>query len=239
MKSRNKKAEQIEAKRQHRERLKANRRSEPVFERTEPMLVEKPMILIVCEGQNTEPSYFNQFRLSSATIKSVGEGYNTVSLVSRAMRLAEEAEYDQVWCVFDADPKPGNPTQAPNFNTAISLAESKGYGVAYSNQAFEYWLILHFDDHQGGAMERKDYDDKINKLIGKYGVNYDGEKSKIVSEQFFELLDGIDEKTGTQRKELAIRRAERNYNLFDHANPAKEESSTTVFRLVKELLKYI
>lgn len=238
MKSRNKKAEQIEAKRLHRERLKASRRSGSVFERPAPVLTEKPLILIVCEGQNTEPSYFNQFRLSSATIKSVGEGYNTVSLVNRAMKLAEEATYDQVWCVFDADPKPGNPTQAPNFNAAIPLAESKGYGVAYSNQAFEYWFILHFDDHQGGAMERRDYNDKINKLIGKYGVTYDGEKSKKVSEKFFELLDGIDEKTGLERKELATRRAERNYKLFDHTNPAKEESSTTVFRLVREILKY-
>lgn len=34
-------------------------------------------------------------------------------------------------------------------------------------------------------------------------------------------------------------RAERNFGQFDHANPAKEESSTTVFRLVQELLKYV
>jgi hypothetical protein len=34
-------------------------------------------------------------------------------------------------------------------------------------------------------------------------------------------------------------RAERNYDDFDHKNPAKEKSTTTVFKLVRELLKYM
>jgi hypothetical protein len=46
------------------------------------------------------------------------------------------------------------------------------------------------------------------------------------------------EKINLMRVELAIKRAERNYNQLDHSNPAAEESSTTVFRLVEELLKY-
>ncbi|MGN6417310.1 MAG: RloB domain-containing protein [Pseudobacter sp.] len=32
--------------------------------------------------------------------------------------------------------------------------------IAYSNQAFEYWLILHFEDHQGGKIDRNDYHKK-------------------------------------------------------------------------------
>lgn len=235
----NKKAEQIAAKQKHRKQLKAKRRTEPTFERPVPNLSQKPTILIVCEGENTEPSYFNQFRLSSATVKPIGEGYNTISLVNRAIQLANDGNFEQVWCVFDADPKPNNPAQASNFNTAISIAESKGFGVAYSNQAFEYWIILHFSDHQGGGMPRTDYNDKINELLKPFKVTYDGKKTKVVTDEVFELLDGIDEKTGNKRVDLAIKRAERNYEKFDHTNPAAEESSTTVFRLVRELLKYL
>ena len=113
------------------------------------------------------------------------------------------------------------------------------FGIAYSNQAFEYWLILHFDDHQGGGMHRSNYNDKINKLLQPFNIIYDGNGSKKIKEDFFELLDGIDEKTKRKRVDLAISRAERNFSRFDHLNPAKEESSTTVFRLVGELLKYI
>ncbi len=239
MKMKIKQAEQIATKQKHREQLIARRRSEPKLKRPRAKLIEKPTILIVCEGKNTEPSYFKQFRLSTATVKSLGEGYNTISLVKRALELSQKSNYDQVWCVFDADPKPDNLKQEQNFNEAIKLSIQNGFGVAYSNQAFEYWLILHFDDHQGGGMHRNDYNVKINKLLKPFKVTYDGNGSKVVEEEFFELLEGVDEKTNQKRVDLAIIRAERNYKQFDHTNPAKEESSTTVFRLVEELLKYV
>jgi len=234
MKMKNKKEEQIAAKKRHKEQLRKKRKSEPSFERATPVLSEKPTILIVCEGENTEPSYFNQFRLSSATVKPVGEGYNTISLVNRAIQLASEKSYEQVWCVFDKDDFSDN-----DFNNAIVMATANNFKLAYSNQAFEYWLILHFNDHQGGGMHRDDYDDKINQLIKPYKVVYDGKKSKLIDEDFFELLDGFDEKTDEKRVDLAIKRAERNYKQNNHSNPAKEESSTTVYELVKELLKYV
>lgn len=229
-----KKAEQAIDKEKHREQLKAKRRTETSFERPTPVLTEKPTILIVCEGKNTEPSYFNQFRLSSATIEPVGEGYNTISLVNRAIQISNQNSYEQVWCVFDKDD-----FSNVDFNNAISVAEANGFGVAYSNQAFEYWILLHFNDHQGGGMHRDEYNNKLNESLKAFDVLYDGKKSKIVTEEIFDLLDGVDDRTGKERKILAIERAKRNYDRFEHNNPAIEESSTTVFRLVSELLKYL
>ena len=234
MKMKDKKAEQKAAKQKHREQLRAQRRKEPSLERPVAELTEKPSILIVCEGENTEPSYFNQFRITSAKVKSVGEGYNTISLVYRALALSQQGNYDQVWCVFDKDDFNDN-----DFNSAVQIAVANNFGVAYSNQSFEYWLILHFNDHQGGGMHRDSYNDKINEHLKPFKVIYDGNGTKLIDEDFFELLDGIDDKTSRKRAELAIDRAERNYNHFDHTNPAREESSTTVFRLVRELLKYV
>jgi len=223
MKMKNKATEQIAAKQKHRDQLKIKRRAQPNLSRPRPELIEKPSILIVCEGGNTEPSYFNQFRLSSATIRAVGEGYNTVSLINRARQLANDKKYDQVWCVFDKDDFSEN-----DFNNAIRIAESQGFKVAYSNQSFEYWLILHFDDHQGVGMHRRDYNEKLNELIRPFGLIYDGNGSKIVSEALFEALNGFDIKANKKRIDLAIKRATRNFNRFDHSNPAKEESSTCV-----------
>ena len=150
MKMKDKKAEQKAAKQKHREQLRAQRRKEPSLERPVAELTEKPSILIVCEGENTEPSYFNQFRITSAKVKSVGEGYNTISLVYRALALSQQGNYDQVWCVFDKDDFNDN-----DFNSAVQIAVANNFGVAYSNQSFEYWLILHFNDHQGGGMHRE------------------------------------------------------------------------------------
>jgi hypothetical protein len=89
MKMKNKQAEQNAAKLRHKEKLKANRRSQPDLERKEAFLNIKPTILIVCEGKNTEPSYFNHFRLTSAKVVPVGLGFNTISLVNRAIELSQ------------------------------------------------------------------------------------------------------------------------------------------------------
>ena len=88
-------------------------------------------------------------------------------------------------------------------------------------------------------MHRKDYDDKINALLKPYNLWYDSKNSKIINEDFFELLDGIDEKTTKERKQLGIERAYRNFNRNNHDTSAKAESSTTVFRLVEEIVKYL
>jgi hypothetical protein len=241
MKMKNKRASQIEAKEKHLASVNAakkRRREEPTLERVKPTKRAKPTILIVCEGKNTEPSYFEQFKLSLATIKTVAKGFNTISLVKQAITLSKKGNYEKVWCVFDADPKPDNPKQSQNFNAAVKMAIENGFGVAYSNQAFEYWLLLHFEDHQGGAMNRSDYEGKINSYINKLGAKYDGNGDKLVTEEFFDLLMAIDDKTKTERVDLAIARAERNYNRWNHGNPAKEESTTRVFELVRELISY-
>ncbi len=230
----NKKAEQAGNRERHKKELKTGRRGEPILERAAPLKLEKPTILIVCEGKNTEPSYFSQFRLSSATIHAVGEGYNTTSLVNRAAHFAAQKKYEQVWCVFDKDD-----FSTVDFNSAIVLARSNGFGVGYSNQAFEYWILLHFIDHQGGGMHRSDYDVRINQLLQPFGRIYDGKRSKIISEDIFELLIGNDKQTGISRTQIAINRAKRNCSQLNRVSPAAEESSTTVFELVEELLKYI
>lgn len=51
---------------------------------------------------------------------------------------------DQLWCVFDCDDNKDSELQA-----AISYAEKHGYKIAYSNPAFEYWYLLHFEKRNG------------------------------------------------------------------------------------------
>jgi len=104
----------------------------------------KQSFLIVCEGEKTEPDYFKAFRMTAATVKALGQAMNTMALVNKAISIREadhqkKREYDQCWVVFDKDDFP-----AQDFNQAIQLAEKNGFRVAYSNQAFEYWFLLHY-----------------------------------------------------------------------------------------------
>jgi hypothetical protein len=217
----NKKLEEIENKRRHKHQLKRKKDIDQKLKRIPLGKIEKPTILIVCEGEKTEPSYFHQYKISSAEIKIVGEGYNTISLVEKAFELSKKNKPDQVWCVFDKDDFPDN-----DFNNAIFKAKSYGFNVAYSNQAFEYWILLHFNDHQGGKLNRNRYSELINQHLKNFNIHYD----KVIDEILFQLMH--------RNVNIAIKRAKRIYDSYDHQNPAKEESSTTVFMLVEELLKY-
>ena len=110
--------------------------------------------MIVCEGSKTEPIYFEGFRVPGRVLEIKGAGQNTLSLVEEAIQLRQEQRgqtYDQCWCVFDRDSFP-----ADAFNSAIQKAEAAGFHVAYTNEAFELWYLLHFDDHRS-ALSRTQY----------------------------------------------------------------------------------
>jgi hypothetical protein len=49
---------------------------------------------------------------------------------------------------------------------------------------------------------------------------------------------GKESQTGKSRNDLAVERAEKIYERLDHFPPAKEESSTTVFMLMKHLMEF-
>ena len=70
------------------------------------------------------------------------------------------------------------------------------------------------------------------------GVFYDGNGCKIITQELFRLMFGVDATTQKGRYQLAIERAERIYSQLDHLSPANEESSATVHVLIEHLLSF-
>ena len=204
------------------------RRQNPKIERTlkraSSLRTVKQTFLIVCEGEVTEPEYFNSFRLTSANVKAIGKGMNTISLVKEAIAIRDiekrrNRNYDQCWVVFDKDDFTDG-----DFNAAIQMAQANGFHVAYSNQAFEFWFLLHFNLYQG-AIHRNRYAEMLTHLLGfKYG------KAKGDSVKVFNVI--------YPRTRMAIDNAKNVLKTFGSGNPAKEESSTTVHQLVERLLLF-
>lgn len=110
-------------------------------------------VLIVCEGEKTEPNYFNElkdhYELATANIKVDGNCRSSPkSVVEHALKLykMEQEKYpdnpfDKVYCVFDKDK---HETYHPALDL-ISRAKPKNVFIAIpSIPCFEYWLLLHF-----------------------------------------------------------------------------------------------
>jgi hypothetical protein len=181
----------------------------------------------VCEGEKTEPYYFKSFPVNPKVIKLdiKGEGRNPKSLVEKAIELkngSESDETDQFWCVFDRDKNPNNPNDSQNFKAAITLAQTNGIKVAYSNDAFELWYLLHFDYYNTG-ISRREYK---NRLTNKLGHEY-----KKNGETIYEELK--------DKQENAIKNAKRLLQKYDRPNPESDNPSTTVHLLVEELNRFI
>lgn len=112
-----------------------------------------PLLLVVCEGEVTEPQYLRGFAraqgANTVRLRVVAPGGDPRALVEHAVELRDQAAgraaregdathiYDEVWCVFDVD-------DHARLATARELADRTAIGLAVSNPSFELWLILHF-----------------------------------------------------------------------------------------------
>lgn len=178
--------------------------------------------LIVCEGEKTEPNYFTAFRtqLNSVLVEIVGSGTNTVTTVKETIRLKEsyrDEPFDQYWCVFDKDS-----FSVQQVNEAYRLAEKFGIKVAFSNECFEIWYLLHFHYYNSG-MSRTQYAEKLEKELGvKYQKNDETMYAKLKPRQ-------VD----------AIRNAVKLKDSYETFDPARNNPYTTVHELVQELNRYL
>jgi RloB-like protein len=179
----------------------------------------KQRFLIVCEGEKTEPYYFKGFRVPKVVIEIKGAAGDPTRLVNSAKKLADEDEYDQIWCVFDRDE---GAWTAQNFNNALQNAKTNGFQVAYSNECFELWYILHFQFLNTG-LPRSDYEDKLSELLSqKYRKN-----DPTIYQQLLE------------KQQVAIKYAEKLLGTYDRPNPEQDNPSTTVHLLVQALNMFI
>ena len=211
---------------------RSNRVEKKRKERTKEVRV---YFLIVCEGEKTEPNYFNSFKTNVKTfvynIETLGEGSNTKDLVKRTIKAKNYSsqEYDSIWAVFDRDS-----FSPSNFNSAIDLANSNNIKVGWSNEAFELWYLLHFQ-YRNTSMSRDNYkkaiEDEINAKIianskGKYPKKFQYKKN---SQDMYSIL----EKYGNQSQAILwARKLESNHlcNNFAIHNPC-----TRIHLLVEEL----
>lgn len=156
-------------------------RSPKPLRRRVGVLIPRKTLLVFCEGARTEPDYLAALRREPAVrdvaavdiqIEMATTGSAPLTLVRAAVAakvkaVREQAEIDEVWCLFDVE----WPQNHPNLKAAIALAAENEINLAVSNPCFELWLALHFERHgswldndQARRLRRK-HDGKADKSL--------------------------------------------------------------------------
>jgi hypothetical protein len=131
--------------------------------------------LIICEGKQTEPNYFNGLKqeinrkygkkveVLIPNIDIKGTGRNTTDLVKYTQKYVNYSNkvYGQVWVVFDKDDYSNE-----QFNQAIKKCD---YNVAWSNPNFELWLLSHLK-RVSRTISKDEILDELNKEFQKSGL---------------------------------------------------------------------
>ena len=220
-------------------------------------IIERPIrsrkydeyFLIVCEDESTEPYYFGEYQklfdsiLPKKTVylKTVGTGRNSLGVVEQAIeerdRLQNEADthVDHVWAVFDKDSLDESEGNKLRFEQAFVLAKKEQISVAYSNECFELWLLLHFVDvsPEIPLSRTDDIYPALERVVNKgrteaTEIPYDHKHPDAV------FIDAI-KKAGLQ--ENAIQRAtklDQYHNKLNHS-PIDSNPNTLVYKLVSLL----
>ena len=112
----------------------------------------KPIVYIICEGKETETLNFKHFRSRNCLVDIIpipSKQKAAAHLGQHAQSLSSPADDypkdgDRRWSVYDGEANKDSELQA-----AIFYSEKHGYKIAYSNPAFEYWYLLHFEKRNG------------------------------------------------------------------------------------------
>lgn len=196
------------------------------LKRRRPFIAERQRFILICEGGNTEPAYFEALkqRHSNALISIEYDAPAGVPITikdkvkARMSELVKERKHnpsarnDTVWAVFDRD-------EHLKVAEAIAGCEGAGAQVAYSNPCFEVWLILHHEDYHAS-----DDHHQVQKRYEALDSSYDPTGSKVPNCGV--LMD---------RVEIAEQRAENQCKCRDDEGARLGRPSTTVYKLTQAI----
>jgi hypothetical protein len=203
----------------------AKDRNAKSYARREPVREEYDYVLIVCEGQKTEPFYLQDlrsfYRLSNANIEiTPASGSDPMSIVRFAEDRAGEG-YDRMFCVFDRNGH-ANYDQALRRVRDSALGQAGKLTAITSWPCFEFWLLLHYG-YRSAAFEaaggRSPCENAIRALLAHFPGYAKGHKTV-----FADLHD---------KMEAAIGHARR------LANDNAQTGSTNPATLMHELVEYL
>jgi hypothetical protein len=223
--------------------------------------------IIFCEDEVSEKIYFewfetsiikinvinNQKSMMSNIIRAIDHCKNNNYLVKNGLTYSIDSEGIEIWCVYDRDiEKEENQINQKNieFDLSISNAEQNCINVAWSNDAFELWILLHFDEinpEEPLTKERVYYYNKLTEVF-KNIENPNEELKRILQHPlFFNYKESLKSKNNFRyivrpnilpKTKIAIERAKKlELYHYEKINHYDKTPCTMVYKLIERLIE--
>lgn len=204
--------------------------------RDKEILILPECHLILCEGEKTEPNYFqeianrinSQYRKERITVEGTKKGRLVLLDLAQDRVKKSKIEYNHVWLVYDKDDF--NKDEFDNTVHKIEAINKKSkvkYHALWSNQCIEVWFLLHFIDLKVDV-SREEYIDKINQNWKKNGIEGTYAKNDI---DIYNKLE--------KYQEVAIKRAKNIIKENKGVAPSKIAPASMVYEIIEKLKAYI
>jgi hypothetical protein len=196
--------------------------------------------IIAYEDKTSAPTYFEMIIKNLEKNKKIApslvvakHSHTHPTGVLKDLKQSRYNDYDYKWIVIDRDKEiEGGGHSKDDFNNAIQQAKKLKVDVAYSNDCFELWYLLHFN-YVNTAQSRTDLVDKLINKLKQSSNNFTDLTQKNIKrgahiQKIFNFL--ID------KQQTAINNAKTLLESYgeDH-NPEQDNPSTTIFKLVELL----
>jgi hypothetical protein len=207
-------------------------------------------ILIACEDSVSSPTYFKKIvqdlidkRIitQDSFVIAKHKHTNPTGVLDDLIHYKQNKfgktyeDFENKWIIIDRDTERvnGSGHTAKDFNEAISKSKAFNVNVAYANDSFELWYLLHFDYRDTAISRDKILEEVIKKLKAKNPKEFSKLTNRnIKNEEFSKKI--FDELLSEQKK--AIKFSKKLLASYGSGhNPEKDNPSTTIHKLVELL----
>lgn len=225
--------------------------------------------ILFCEDKVNEPAYFHSFQKDKKVkinfVEDQKSDYinylNTIKYcvdqglmhpIDGGYQLAIE-NTQNIWCIYDRDAEEENQANLNQFNqirfsTAIQAAEAAGLNVAWSNDVFELWILLHFEDITPGQWQHRSYIyERLTEIFRLFPIQ-SLEMKIVTSNLWFNYKEAMKKRQNfitfvrpllPERQDAAIQRALALEAAFSEHTPYHDRNPCTkIYKLVRIIESY-
>lgn len=222
---------------------KESTQSRKDFKRSEDNRNQILDVIIACEDSVSAPTYFREIM---EKLKEDREITPTSLVIANHQHTDPEGVlkdlisyngykyFTHKWIVIDRDKENlQNGHKQENFNNALKKAKRLKVEVAYSNDAFEFWYLLHFNYRDTAILRDELTEQVIKKLKNLDANNFSSlDKKSIKTEEYTKLIFN----SLLSKQKTAINNAKKLLESYGNEHkPEKDNPSTTIYKLVEIL----